>query len=163
MKYIKNISFFLVTSLIVVLISQAIESTSVFKYLQENIIGLLLTLLAINIASSGLIAAKIQDILVEFPKFDFSESLKEMKISLLEQVILLGVSIITLIVSDSLMITYVHKELIGNTILFSILIYAINILWDTGQAVFIIIDQLQQLYKERRREEQKKAPQKKEN
>ena len=151
MKYLKNISFFLVISLIVVLVSQAIDSKSVFVYLEENIIGLLLTLLAINIASSGLIAAKIQDILVEFPEFDFSESLKEMKISLFEQVVLLIVCIISLILSDSSLIDFEHKSTLSNTILFSILVYAINILWDTGQAVFIIIDQLQQLYKERRK------------
>jgi len=150
-KYLKNISFFLVISLIVVLVSQAIDSKSVFVYLEENIIGLLLTLLAINIASSGLIAAKIQDILVEFPEFDFSESLKEMKISLFEQVVLLIVCIISLILSDSSLIDFEHKSTLSNTILFSILVYAINILWDTGQAVFIIIDQLQQLYKERRK------------
>jgi len=141
----------LVISLIVVLVSQAIDSKSVFVYLEENIIGLLLTLLAINIASSGLIAAKIQDILVEFPEFDFSESLKEMKISLFEQVVLLIVCIISLILSDSSLIDFEHKSTLSNTILFSILVYAINILWDTGQAVFIIIDQLQQLYKERRK------------
>lgn len=141
----------MVISLIVVLVSQAIDSKSVFVYLEENIIGLLLTLLAINIASSGLIAAKIQDILVEFPEFDFSESLKEMKISLFEQVVLLIVCIISLILSDSSLIDFEHKSTLSNTILFSILVYAINILWDTGQAVFIIIDQLQQLYKERRK------------
>ncbi|MBK8112874.1 MAG: hypothetical protein IPK46_22535 [Saprospiraceae bacterium] len=72
-----------------------------------------------------------------------------MKISLLEQAIILDVSIVVLIIADSKLITYEYKNLLCNTILFSILTYAINILWDTGHAVFIIIDQLQQLYKDK--------------
>ena len=148
MKLAKNISFFIVISIIISLIGKGLESDFLFTYLQQNIIGLLLTLLAINTATLGLIASKIQDIVVKYPKMDFSITIKEMKKSLLEQIILIVVSVITLLLMDSAKITYEFKDIIGNTILTTVLIYAVNILWDTGKGVFVIIEELQNMNKE---------------
>lgn len=120
-------------------------SDFLFIYLKENIIGLLLTLLAINTATLGLIASKIQDIVVNYPKFDFSETISEMKISLIEQLVLIGISVITLLFIDSEKITFDLKNDIGNVILTTVLIYSVNILWDTGKAVFIVIEELQKM------------------
>lgn len=145
MKLTKNISFFIVISIIISLIGKGLESKFLFTYLQQNIIGLLLTLLAINTATLGLIASKIQDIIVKYPKIDFSITIEEMKKSLLEQIILIMVSIITLLLMDSAIITYEFKGVIGNTILTTVLIYAVNILWDTGKGVFVIIEELQKM------------------
>lgn len=145
MKTIKNISFFIVLATIVTLFSNFLESKFLFDYLKNNIIGLLLTLLAINTATLGLIASKIQDITVQFPKFDFSNTIYEMKTSLLEQIILISLSIITSIFLDSCKVCFDYKIEICNIILVAILIYSINILWDTGKAVFVIIEELQKM------------------
>ncbi|WNH09957.1 hypothetical protein [Thalassobellus suaedae] len=150
MKLIKNISFFIVLAIIITLIGKALESKFLFTYLQENIIGLLLTLLAINTATLGLIASKIQDIITQYPKFDFSSTIKEMKVSLLEQIILIAVSVICLLLLDSTKITYQYKSVVSNTILTAILIYAVNILWDTGKSVFVIIEQVQIMNKKKK-------------
>lgn len=123
MKLAKNISFFIVLAIIISLIGKGLESKFLFTYLQQNIIGLLLTLLAINTATSGLIASKIQDIVVNFPTIDFSITIKEMKKSLLEQIILIIVSVVCLLLMDSAKITYEFKEIIGNTILTAVLIW----------------------------------------
>lgn len=145
MKLVKNISFYIIISIIITFLGFKLESKFLFKYLQENIIGLLLTLLAINTATLGLIASKIQDIVVKYPQMDFSETIKQMKISLLEQIILIIISILCLLLMDSVIITYEFKKEIGNVFLVSILIYAINILWDTGKGVFVIIEELQNM------------------
>lgn len=145
MNLAKNISFFIVIATVISLLGIGLESKFLFTYLQQNIIGLLLTLLAINTATLGLIASKIQDIVVKYPKMNFSITIKEMKKSLLEQIILIVVSIITLLLMDSTKIIYEFKDIIGNTILTTVLIYAVNILWDTGKAVFVIIEQLQKM------------------
>lgn len=147
MKLVKNISFFIVLAIIITFIGKVIESKFLFTYLRENIVGLLLTLLAINTATLGLIASKIQDILKDYPKFNFTTTIKEMKISLMEQIILIIVSILCLLLADSEKITYENKDLIANIVLTSILIYAVNILWDTGRAVFVIIEQIQSMSK----------------
>ena len=145
MKLVKNISFYIIISIIITFLGFKLESKFLFKYLQENIIGLLLTLLAINTATLGLIASKIQDIVVKYPQMDFLETIKQMKISLLEQIILIIISILCLLLMDSVIITYEFKKEIGNVFLVSILIYAINILWDTGKGVFVIIEELQNM------------------
>jgi uncharacterized membrane protein YozB (DUF420 family) len=124
------------------LFANFLESPFLFKYLQDNIIGLQLTLLAINTATLGLIASKIQDIIVQFPKFNFANTIREMKISLLEQIVLIVISIFTLIIQNSNIIIIDEKINICNTILLTVFIYAINILWDTGKAVFVVIEEL---------------------
>jgi hypothetical protein len=147
MKLVKNISFFIVIALVVSFIGNALDSKFLFTYLAENIIGLLLTLLAINTATSGLIASKIQDIIVQFPKFNFSDTIREMKKSLLEQIILIIISIVCLLIMNSAIITYQFKDMIGNTVLIAVLTYAVNILWDTGKGVFVIIEEIQKMNK----------------
>ncbi|WP_438966660.1 hypothetical protein [Flavobacterium sp.] len=147
MNTIKNISFYIVLGIIITFLGKFLESDFLFIYLKENIIGLLLTLLAINTATLGLIASKIQDIVVDYPKFDFSSTIKEMKTSLLEQIILICSSVVTLLLLDSNKIDFSYKTDIGNVILTTVLIYSVNILWDTGKAVFIVIEELQNMNK----------------
>jgi hypothetical protein len=140
---IKNISFFIIVSIILTYAGILLESDFLFVYLKENIIGLLLTLLAINTATLGLIASKIQDIVENHPEFDFSSTIKEMKTSLIEQLVLIGISVVALLLMDSGKIELTSKNDIGNVILTTVLIYSVNILWDTGKAVFIVIEELQ--------------------
>lgn len=129
----------------VTMLGEVLESDFIFDYLQNNIIGLLITLLAINTATLGLIASKIQDIVVQFPEFNFTNTIKQMKLSLLEQIVLICVSIMSLLLMDSAKIDFEYKMEVGNTLLVAILIYAINILWDTGKGVFTVIEQLQKM------------------
>lgn len=145
MNTIKNISFYIVLGILITIAGKLLESNFLFTYLKDNIIGLLLTLLAINTATSGLIASKIQDIVAHYPEFDFSSTIKEMKISLLEQIIHISLSIITLLLLDSNQIQFLYKIEVGNVILSTILIYSISILWDTGKAVFVVIEELQKM------------------
>jgi len=144
MRLAKNISFYLIIAFIICIISKYLKSEFLLKYLSENIIGLLLTLLAINTATLGLIASKIQDMLSKYPKMSFKKTTKEMKFSLTEQVVLIIVSVIALIILNSSLIQFDYKELVFNTILVGVLIYSISILWDTGKAVFIIIDLIEE-------------------
>ncbi|GGH48332.1 hypothetical protein IA57_04190 [Mangrovimonas yunxiaonensis] len=150
MNTIKNISFYIVLGIIITFLGKFLESDFLFKYLKDNIIGLLLTLLAINTATLGLIASKIQDIVVDYPKFDFSSTIKEMKTSLLEQIILICTSVITLLLLDSNKIDFAYKTDIGNVILTTVLIYSVTILWDTGKAVFVVIEELQNMNKNKK-------------
>ncbi|MDA8730942.1 hypothetical protein N9M36_01260 [Flavobacteriaceae bacterium] len=75
----------------------------------------------------------------------FKKTTKEMKFSLTEQVILIIVSVISLIVLNSSVVQLEYKELVLNTVLVGVLIYSVNILWDTGKAVFVIIDLIENM------------------
>lgn len=147
-EVLKSISLLTVLSTIIVLLCNYLQSSFLFSYLIDNIISLLLTLLAINTATLGLIASKIQDILVDQPRFDFSKSIKEMKVSLIEQIVLIAVTIVTLVLKDSKLVLFNQKHTVSNIILVGVLLYSINILWDTGKSVFVVIEELQKLRKE---------------
>ena len=111
MKIAKNISFCIIISFIICCLSNYIKSSFLSKFLTENIITLQVTLLAINTATLGLIASKIQEILDRNPTIDFEKTIK-----------------------------VEYKKLLLDTILLGALIYYIDILRDTGKAVFIVID-----------------------
>lgn len=148
MNLTKNISYYIILGFITNLLSNWIESDFLIEYLKQNIIGLLLTLLAINIATLGLIASKMQDMLEKFPNFNFASTIKEMKFSLVEQIGLIVVSIISLVIINSNVIVFEFKAIIFNSILTSVLYYSIYILWDTGNAVFVIINLIQNMNNE---------------
>jgi len=147
MRLAKNISFYIILAFAICVACKYLESEFLFEYLIENIIGLLLTLLAINTATLGLIASKIQDMLEKHPKMSFKRTTDEMKFSLIEQIVLIVVSVISLIVLKSDVIIFEFKDILFNTILVSVLIYSISILWDTGNAVFVIIDLIENMNK----------------
>ena len=125
------------------MVSDYIKSSFLSNFLITNIINLQITLLAINTATLGLIISKIYEILKEYPLIDLAQPIKEMKVSLKEQIILIGISFISLILLNNNLeniIDFEHKKLILNIILLSVLVYCIDILRDTGKAVFVIID-----------------------
>lgn len=147
MRILKNISFYLLISSFLNILSQYINSNFLTEYLSKNIIGLLITLLAINTASLGLVASKIQDILEKEPRINFKETISEMKFSLYEQIFLISLCIISQIILNSEKLVFTYQQFTLDTILLAILIYSIIILWDTGKAVFVIIDQIENLKK----------------
>ncbi|MDV3476719.1 hypothetical protein CMU98_14040 [Elizabethkingia anophelis] len=149
MRFAKNISLFLIVSFIITKICEYLQSEFLFKYLQDNIIGLLLTLLAINTATLGLIASKIQDFIEKYEGMSFVNTIKEMKFSLMEQVILIGLSITTLIFLKSEIINFDFKDTLCNSVLVGILLYSIVILYDTGKAVFVIIELIEGINKDK--------------
>jgi hypothetical protein len=143
METIKNCSFYLILAVTVTVLCYWLESPYLFDYLQANIIGLLITLLAINTATSGLIASKMQDLNLLKPEINLSEPIKQMKISLIEQILLIALSIIFMTILRSNKIQFDFKEEIFNGGLVFILVFSLAILWDTGKAVFIVIQGLQ--------------------
>ncbi|GIM59848.1 hypothetical protein CAPN007_20570 [Capnocytophaga canimorsus] len=55
--------------------------------------------------------------------------------------------VLVLLLVESSKIDFTYKNEIGNVFLVSILSHAISNLWDTGKAVFIIIEQIQKVNK----------------
>jgi len=142
----KIISVIILISIITVYFCNVIGSTSIFEYLNENLITILVGFLAINTATLGHLAAKIQDVMLVHKELDFSNTTFEMKKSLTEQIILIAISVILIIIEKSTLNFYLKTEIV-NIISFSVFLYAINILWDTGKSVFIIIEEIRKLNK----------------
>jgi hypothetical protein len=95
-------------------------------------------LLAINTATSSLIAARLSEI-SENTVHEFKKPFKEMRIALTEQIVLIIIAIALSILNDSPIITrgIKNSHFISSTLITVIFIYSLDILRDTGQAIFI--------------------------
>ena len=140
MNTVKNISFFVIISFILNLISYYLESNFLLEFLSSNLIIILLTLLAINTATTGLLSIKMAELETKFNDLDFKSTYIEMKFSLKEQIILIILSLLVLIINDSKLIDFEFKNFIIGTFLTTIFIYAIDILRDTGISVFKLLE-----------------------
>ncbi len=143
---IKNISILFLISILTVYICYLIDSTSLFNYLNNNLLTILLAFLAINTATLGHLAAKIQDIMVIHNHLDFTATIFEMKKSLVEQIIMVVLSIIIIIFHESNLYFPLKFEIL-NIFSLTIFFYSIYILWDTGKSVFVIIDEIKKINK----------------
>jgi hypothetical protein len=109
----------------------------------ENILSLLTTLFAINIASSTLIAGKLREIQNK-TGCDFPKTKKNLKNSFYEQIMFIGVVFVFGLLRES---KYIHHtididkiKLICNSVLFLCFIYYIDIIRDIGKSLFDLLD-----------------------
>lgn len=137
----------IIVSIFIVYISCLMQSVALFSYLKDNLLTILLAFLAINTATLGHLSAKIQDIIVEYKKLDFTDTIREMKKSLLEQIILIILTVILIIVDNGENVQFKLKTELLYTFFLAIFIYALHILWDTGKSVFIIVDEINKINK----------------
>ncbi|WP_395062771.1 hypothetical protein [Flavobacterium sp.] len=140
MNTIKNISFFLMMSVVLNVLSKYLESNFLLDFLCANLIIILLTLLAINTATTGLLSIKMAELTTKFKELNFDATYKEMKFSLKEQIFLICLSIIILIINGSKILLFEYKDLIVCTLLTTVFLYAIDILRDTGVSVFDLLE-----------------------
>jgi hypothetical protein len=140
---LKNILVSFAISVILIGLEFVLQSNFLSNFLKNNLVGLLLTLLAINTATSSVISSKLEEI-SQRTGANFQEVIKEVKIALIEQIILIALSVLLLIVLDSKKIDFniFYLKHIVNVFLCSILVYAIDILRDTGVTIFNIIIEL---------------------
>lgn len=140
MKIIKQLIFFLAISIILNWVCFILKSDAFAKYLRENIVVLLITLLAINTATISVLVAKLHEI-SRLTKHNFNLTISEVKKSLYEQIYLIGASSLFVILYNSAIIKskFLYHEMFFNVLFTAIFIYAIDILRDTGIAIFDII------------------------
>ena len=139
MSRIKQIVFYIAIAVILNWLCIVLQSTEFLKYLRENILVLLITLLAINTATISVVVAKLHEISTE--SFSFERTVHEVKVSLLEQIILIAAGSIFLILYNSPIVRakLTYHDSIFNTLFITVFVYAIDILRDTGVAIFEII------------------------
>jgi hypothetical protein len=140
---IKTIFCIILHSFIIVEICHFLESSFLFDFLKNNLSSALITILAINSATLGFMIPRIHSISAQYSELNFSNTFKQMKLSIAEQIILLGLSLITLVIFNSKIICFEFKSTICFTSLVAIGIYSIYILWDINNSIFVLIDLLE--------------------
>lgn len=141
MRQLKTICLYIVSAFILNISSILLGSDFLYSFLFSNIVMFLIMMLAINTATSALIMARLN----ELSKGDltlFREPIKELKLSLIEQIILIATAVLLSILNNSDIFKEAIKypTIILGTLITTIFIYAIDVLRDTGMAIFMAYD-----------------------
>lgn len=137
-KYIAFVSL----SFILSYLGMKLESTFADKF-AENILALLTTLFAINIASSTLIAGKLREI-QDKTGYKFVKTKNNLKSSFYEQITLIAIAFVIGMARESKYLqNLIESEtcmLICNSILFFCFIAYLEIIRDIGKSLFDLLD-----------------------
>lgn len=97
--------------------------------------------MAINVATAGIIVSKLEEI-AKAHSLDFSPTIREIKLSVVYQIWLIGLAVLILTVRSSKVIQHACPEVCSpacDTLLLAIFICALDILRDTGMAIFVVM------------------------
>lgn len=123
--------------------NKSINATYIYDFFNQNLVTLLVALLAINITTMGIVLTRIKhltDSITEAQNF-FSRTKINMLLSTKEQVVLIGAAIMMLSLKSSKTFLQIqNSEIIINTTLWAIFIFALYILYDTAKSIFIVLD-----------------------
>ena len=123
--------------------NQALGSAFLHTFLSANLITILIALLAINATTMGIVLTKVRDLIDRAGNLGdcFSQTKRQMLLSVKEQIGLVVIAIILLSVKESAAVTSVQNVVfIINSMVIGVFVYALNILYDTAKGVMIIVD-----------------------
>lgn len=123
-------------------ISYLLGSTFLDRFLEQNLLILVPTLLAINIATITILLTKLSDLRIRYPSVRFSASISAMRGSIYEQIWIIALSTLTLIIkanSNLPILCSSTAQYILSTLLIAFSIAAIQIVLDTAKALFEIL------------------------
>ena len=138
---IKDITFFIVLGAGLLFLNKLLGSDFIITFLKKDLITILIALFAINTTTFGLILTGITNI-IGSQKCNFEPTIKELKLSITEQVIYIIIAVIVMSIIEGgwykLSPNYIKYML--EICLTSVLVAALSNLHDTATAVFIILE-----------------------
>lgn len=142
MTHVKNWIVYLVFGFGATMLSVALRSAFLEDFLSTGLITLLIALLAINTTTIGLVASKVKD-LSDKHGFDFERSVRSMKNSIIEQIVLIVIAVLISVIKDSTVIeaALLYHDIIWTTVLAAISIGAVEVLADTANGIFVVLGQ----------------------
>ena len=139
MNYIKNISLFVVVSILLMILSNYLQSDYVIRFLEDDLITILITVFAINTATHSLLITDLAN-LSKSKELKFRNSFNQIKLSIMEQLVLIGLAFVLLMIRASKIELSTELLFALDTLLVTTFIYSIDILRDTAVAVFQLIE-----------------------
>jgi len=116
-------------------------STYIVTFLKQNLITLILALLAINTTTLGIVLTKIRELIDKENVDCFKKTKKQMMLSITEQIVIVFIALVVFTVSDSTWLkTYSQFQILVDVSCISLFIYDLLILFDTSKSIFIILD-----------------------
>ena len=124
-------------------LGQSWLSTTYFNdYLSANLLTILIALLAINSTTTGIVLTKIRELVESNGNSDtFNPTKSQMLLAVREQIALIAFATAFLTIVSSPKIPQVEElEMLINSLVVGIFVYALHILYDTAISVLIIIN-----------------------
>lgn len=121
--------------------SRAIGSGFIDNFFEDNLISLLIALLAINVTTVSVLLTSLREISLA-TGHKFTPTIKAMRGSVVEQMALLAAAAVIQVLASSTSVKANWPELApyGQRALIAILLWAIQILYDTANSAFIIAE-----------------------
>ena len=121
-------------------LGNAIDSTFIGECLKENLITLLIALLAINTTTSSVVTTKLKEI-ADTIGGNFKFTIEQLKLSICEHVVLIVIAAIVLILAGSKVALGIHAwmPLILNGVVASVFVAGLYALFDAAKSIFVIL------------------------
>ncbi|HHQ4684615.1 TPA: hypothetical protein ACSP21_003012 [Aeromonas veronii] len=141
---VKTTFFSLGIGFITEVINVWLNSSFLHKFLEANLVTILIALLAINAATMGIVLTKVMDIVEKNNGVGiscFSKTKNQMLISIKEQIVIIVLAIALLILKNSpIVLNIENSELLLNSSITACFIYSLSILYDTAKGILVIIN-----------------------
>lgn len=141
-QVIKMVVMSMGVGFLVQVVQSSLSTNYLNSFLSQNLITILIALLAINSATLGIVLTKIRDLVEKHGNAQcFNSTKKQMILSIKEQIALIIFAVIFLtIVSSDVLMHYENLKLLLDAAVVGIFSYALFVLYDTAKGVLIIID-----------------------
>lgn len=119
-----------------------LETNYLVKFLSENLITILIALLAINSATMGIVLTKIRDLVEQHGNAHlFTATRQQMVLAVQEHIGLIAIATLALMLGDSAILSkYENTRPLLDSAIIAVFVYALIVLYDTAKGVLIIID-----------------------
>lgn len=119
-----------------------LQASFLHVFFESNLVTILVALLAVNAATMGIVLTKMRDLIDKNGNGDvFNKTKTNMLLSIKEQIGLIIVATIVLSIKSSPVIQSVQNmQLLFNSIVTGIFVYALLVLYDTAKGVLIIVE-----------------------
>lgn len=146
MQKIKTFIFYIFLGGALALTSYLLGSDFLNSFLKTNLLTILIALLAINIATIGIVFSKMEEIATRIEQYGgvrpfFKETKEEAILSVKEQLWMIGLTVVISVVCGSeYCIKYPYIKHVAEGALSTVLIWALFVLYDTSNAVFLVLN-----------------------
>lgn len=118
-------------------------TTFLYEFLNNNLVTILVALLAINATTMGIVLTKVRELIDKAGDGTdcFKNTKSQMLLSIKEQIALIIISIALLSFKNSAVLSSINDiDIVINSLLIGVFVYALIILYDTAKGVMLIVD-----------------------
>ena len=124
------------------LVNSWLGSEFLHKFLTQNLVTILIALLAINATTMGIVLTKVREMVDSKGGAGcFKSTRDQMLLSIKEQIALIVISVVLFSIKGSEHVKAIENfELLLNVLTIGVFTYSLLVLYDTAKSVLIIID-----------------------